>query len=47
MEPLFKASNTKTQYVDYSKELKNQIGNRNRFNWWQTVSGQMEYEDQQ
>ena len=38
----FKASNTGTQYVDYSMELKNQIGNRNRFNWWQTGSGQME-----
>ena len=47
MAPLFKASNTETQYVDYSKELKNQMGNRNRFDWWQTVSGQMEQEDWQ
>ena len=43
--PYFKVSNRSTQYVDYSKELKNQIGDRIRFWKWRTASGQVEEEN--
>jgi hypothetical protein len=39
---LFKVSIRSIRYADYTKELKNQIGNRNLFWKWKTASGQVE-----
>jgi hypothetical protein len=40
--PIIKVSNRRTQYLNYSKELKNQIKNKIRFCKWKSGSGQVE-----
>jgi hypothetical protein len=43
--PFVKVSNKRAQYVDYSKERRNQMRDRIRFWKWSTVSGQVELEN--
>jgi len=45
--PFLKVSNRGTQYVDYSKERRNQMRNRVRFSKWKTASGQVKQENQE